>query len=109
MYEKVYPPRGSNSSEKTLITILLLVFCSIAAFAQTKPRLGILPFAGGSESDGEAIASLFSLQRDIMNTFTVVPRTSAVNALLAEQNFQMSGYTDSDTIVHARVATIKFA
>jgi TolB-like protein len=84
--------------KRTFIAALLLVFCSLAVSAQAKPRLGILPFAGGSESDGETIASFFSLQRDIMNAFTVVPRTSAVNALLAEQNFQMSGYTDSDTI-----------
>jgi TolB-like protein len=84
---------------KTYITALLLIFCGIAAFAQAKkPQLAILPFAGGSESDGEAIASRFSIQRDIMNAFTVVPRTGAVNALLNEQNFQMSGYTDSDTI-----------
>jgi len=86
----------------------LLIVCSLAAspavFAQNKPRLGILPFvtatAGstGSSGDGETIATLFSFQSEIMAEFTVVPRTSAVNALIAEQDFQMSGYTDSDTI-----------
>ena len=64
----------------------------------TMPRLGVLPFAGGAEGDGETVATLLSFQSDIQAAFTVVPRTSAVNALMAEQNFQMSGYTDSDTI-----------
>jgi len=68
------------------------------AFAQSRSRLGVLPFAGGAEGDGETVATLLSFQSDIQAAFTVVPRTSAVNALIAEQNFQMSGYTDSDTI-----------
>jgi TolB-like protein len=70
----------------------------MAAFAQSKPRLAILPFAGGTGRDGETVATLFSLQSDIQNAFTVVPRTSAVNAAVAERDFQMTGYTDSDTI-----------
>jgi len=89
-------------SKKLFITSVLCLFILIAAgfsaFAQTRPRLGILPFAGGAEGEGELIATLFSSQNDIMAAFTVVPRTAAVNALVAEQNFQMSGYTDSDTI-----------
>jgi TolB-like protein len=83
---------------KTFIAALLFVCCGIVVFAQAKPRLGILPFAGGTEGDGETIANLFSFEDDIMNAFTVVPRDRRVNALVAEQNFQMSGYTDSDTI-----------
>jgi len=83
--------------KKTILALLLAV-CGMAAFGQTKPRLGILPFAGGSGGDGESIARLFSSQRDITNAFVVVNRNSAVNALVAEQQFQMSGYTDSDTI-----------
>ena len=76
----------------------LFMLISGVLFAQTKPRLGILPFASGTSGDGETVATLFSFQNDILGAFTVVPRTSAVNALVAEQNFQMSGYTDSDTI-----------
>ena len=87
---------------KKLFFILLMMIwtlaASMAAFGQTKPRLGILPFTGGAGGDGETIATLFSFQSDIQGAFTVVPRTSAVNALVAEQNFQMSDYTDSDTI-----------
>jgi len=80
------------------IVAMLFVCCCISAFAQGKPRLAILPFVGSSGGDGEAIATLFSFQRNIQEVFTVVPRTGAVDALIAEQNFQMTGYTDSDTI-----------
>jgi len=87
---------------KKIICIALALAClSVAAFGQaamTKPRLGILPFTGGAGGDGETVATLFSFQNDILGAFTVVPRTSAVNAMVAEQNFQMTGYTDSDTI-----------
>jgi len=84
---------------KTFIFILLLIFTgALTAFGQSKPRLGILPFSGGASGDGETIATLFSFQTDIQNAFTVVPRTSVLNAIAAEQNFQMQGYTDSDTI-----------
>jgi len=83
---------------KRAIVALLLALCGVAAFGQAKPRLGILPFAGGAGGDGETVATLFSFQPDILGAFTVVPRTSTVNALVAEQEFQMGGYTDSDTI-----------
>jgi TolB-like protein len=83
---------------KKLFFLLLMMIWTMAIFGQAKPRLGILPFAGGAGGDGETVATLFSLQSDIQGAFTVVPRTSAVNALVAEQDFQMSGYTDSDTI-----------
>ena len=81
-----------------LLFSFLLVCCTAIVFPQAKPRLGILPFVGGAGVDGETIATLFSFQPEILDAFTVVPRTSAVNAVLAEQHFQMTGYTDSDTI-----------
>ena len=85
--------------KKLYAACLLFMLLSLPhVFGQTKPRLGILPFAGGSGGDGETIATLFSLRDDLRDAFTIVPRTSAVNALVNEQNFQMSGYTDSDTI-----------
>ena len=84
---------------KKLIVVILCWFCAVLVFSQEKPRLGILPFTGGTGGEGETIAMLFSFQSDILDAFTVVPRTSAVNAIIAEQNFQLSGYTDSDTIV----------
>jgi TolB-like protein len=88
---------------KKLFFAALFCLCALAVFGQAgsaagKPRLGILPFAGGESGEGEIIATLFSSQGDILQNFTVVPRTAAVNALVAEQNFQLSGYTDSDTI-----------
>ena len=83
---------------KKAVLLIILVTLAATALAQTRPRLGILPFTGGTERDGETIATLFSLQDNIRDAFTVVPRTGAVNALVAEQEFQLSGYTDSDTI-----------
>ena len=84
---------------KKLLAILMLIGCDVAVFPQAKPKLAIIPFTGGRQRDGETIATLFSFQTEILDAFIVVPRTSAVNARIAEQNFQMSGYTtDSDTI-----------
>jgi TolB-like protein len=85
---------------KKMFVLLVLINLVLPVFGQTppKPRLGILPFTGGTGGDGETIATLFSFQDEILEAFTVVPRTSAVNALVAEQSFQLSGYTDSDTI-----------
>jgi TolB-like protein len=83
---------------KNALAALLLMGCTVVTFSQTKPTLAILPFTtGGMRGDGETIAILFSSQPEIRDAFTVVQRT-AVNALITEQNFQMSGYTDSDTI-----------
>jgi TolB-like protein len=93
----------SKTTQKTIIlkkrlVIVLFIVCIDFAFGQEKPRLGILPFSGGADGDGETIATLFSFQTDIQDAFTVVPRTSVLTAVTAEQNFQMQGYTDSDTI-----------
>ena len=78
-----------------IAALFMLISGVLFGQAKAKSRLGILPFAGG---DGETVATLFSFQSEILSEFTVVPRTSAVNALVAEQEFQMGGYTDSDTI-----------
>jgi len=83
---------------KKLLVAVLLMGCVVCVFSQTRPRLGILPFTGATGEDGETIATLLSIQPEILNAFTVVPRTGAVNAILAEQRFQLTGYTDSDTI-----------
>jgi len=77
---------------------LLLLINGFLVYGQEKPRLGILPFTGGTGGDGETIATLFSFQSNIQNSFTIVPRTNAVNTLIAEQQFQASGYTNTDTI-----------
>jgi TolB-like protein len=86
-----------NHVNRTLI-IVVMFFMAVTLQAQTMPRLGILPFTGGVGNDGETIAMLFSYQPEILSAFTVVPRTSNVNSIMAEQQFQRSGLTDSDTI-----------
>ena len=83
---------------KNVLAAVLFMGCAVVAFSQSRFRLAILPFTGGIGGDGETIATEFSYQPAILNAFDVIPRTSAVNALVAEQNFQMGGYTDSDTI-----------
>ena len=87
---------------KILIATVLLVGCTAVLFSQAnvhrRPTLGILPFTGGAEGDGETIATLLSFQRDIRNAFYVVPRTGTVNDIFREQYFQLTGLTDQDTI-----------
>jgi TolB-like protein len=83
--------------KKTILVVVLLC-AGLTAYAQTRPRLGILPFTGGSGQDGDTIATLFSTSRDLMNVFRIVPRTSNVEIVMREQEFQRSGITDSDTI-----------
>jgi TolB-like protein len=68
------------------------------AFPQTKPRLAILPFTGGSGRDGDAIANIFSNSGDLKQEFDIVPRTSSVDSMIREQQFQRSFLTDSDAI-----------
>ena len=88
--------------KKALLAATLLAVCAITAFPQTGPQrrpvLGILPFTGGTGDDGNTVASLFSHRRELLEVFTVVPRTSALDSLFAEHYVQLSGMTDSDTI-----------
>jgi TolB-like protein len=81
-----------------LVWIIGIIGINSTLQAQAKPRLGVLPFTGGSGGDGEIIAMLLSYRTEILNAFTVVPRTSNINSIMAEQQFQRSGLTDSDTI-----------
>ena len=80
-----------------LTAIFLTVLCALSA--QNKPLLAILPFTGGTGGDGETIAELFSFEPEIDRVFTRIPRTSSIEAIIREQQFQRStGLTDSDTI-----------
>jgi TolB-like protein len=83
---------------KKMIVALVLLCAGLAVSAQERPRLGILPFTGGSGTDGDTIARLFSGSPDLMGAFRIVQRTSSVEAVMREQAFQRSGITDSDTI-----------
>ncbi|MCL2193907.1 MAG: hypothetical protein FWB78_11005 [Treponema sp.] len=83
---------------RLLFVAVLLAGCTALAFSQARPVLGILPFTGGSGGDGETIATLISMEPEILSAFTVVPRTAALNAIFAEHYFQLAGLTDSDTI-----------
>jgi len=86
---------GSGSAPQPATTPAL---APSAAPNQNRPRLGILPFTGGSASDGENIAVLLSIQDDLRAAFSIVPRTGAVNTAVAQRDFQTSTSIDSDAI-----------
>jgi TolB-like protein len=82
------------------IFALVFLLAAAAAFGQTKPVLGILPFTGGTGEDGEMTANLFASSGILSREFRLVPRTSGIDAAVTgEQKFQRAGITDSDTIV----------
>jgi len=85
--------------KKILLVAVLILSCVAFAFSQTRPRLGVLSFYGGTAEEGDMIASLFAMQSALLQNFTVVSRTAAaLDAIYAEHGFQMTGLTDSDTI-----------
>ena len=81
---------------KKLFVIVLILVCGLAAFAQDKPRLGILPFTGGPEGDADTITTLLTYHSDILQAFSPVPITNAVKAQAMEQSFQLSDWVDAD-------------
>jgi|GEM_PF-2165671 len=85
---------------KKLLIFLFLICIIISAYSQqNRPRLAILPITGGTGDDGETIAELFSFEPEIIRVFVPIPRTSSIDAIMREQQFQSStGLTDSDTI-----------
>ena len=85
---------------KRKILLFCVIFFSVfSLFAQNRPRLAILPFTGGTGDEGETIAELFSFEPEIDRNFTRIPRTSSIQTIMQEHQFQRStGLTDSDTI-----------
>jgi TolB-like protein len=84
-----------------LAGLLFLVFTA-GAYAQNGERLGkiaIPAFSGGSVDEREGIAELFSFTQEMMDNFSVIPRTNIIKAVELELGFQaMSGMTDAATI-----------
>jgi TolB-like protein len=85
---------------KKIITALILFFSVVISVgAQTLPRLAVIPFAGSSQSDGEAVATLFAGQQVLRNSFRVIPRTAVTQGAIAmEMDLQRGGLTDTDSI-----------
>jgi hypothetical protein len=79
---------------------VLMFACALAAFAQNnKPNLAVLAFTGGQRNEGETVAELFSFDRQLMNRFGVLVRTSITKGIEQEYDFQkFSGMVDPDTI-----------
>jgi len=90
--------------KKRLFVAVLLMGCGMLALAQTdcreKPRLGILPFAGGVGGVGETLAILLSSRLEIQGAFTVAPITGEAAAVVSEHIFQRAdfAFTDSDAV-----------
>jgi len=88
--------------KKIPLAAALFLTCAGFVFSQAaagRPVLGVLPFYGGEEGEGETIATLFSIERAFLDAFTVVTRTgAAMEAIFMEHDFQLTGLTDSDTI-----------
>ncbi|MDR1903773.1 MAG: penicillin-binding protein activator LpoB [Treponema sp.] len=85
--------------KKILIMVCFVTVFGFSAFSQSKQKLAILPFTGGTDEDGETIAELFSYDNELNNVFSPIPRTSITRAMQKERNFQRaSGITDPDTI-----------
>jgi TolB-like protein len=64
-----------------------------------RPTLGILPFAATGQ-DGETVATLFSNQAALLETFTVVPRTAALNVILESQGVSFAESNDMAKMIN---------
>jgi hypothetical protein len=85
---------------KKVAVFFLLIALGGVLSAQGKPRLGILPFTGGFNGEGETVALFFSYAPEWSPFFTIIPRLSTLETLQREPQFQQStGLTDADTLV----------
>lgn len=76
-----------------LITVVMILVCSLGLTAQTKKTIVVPAFEGSSRKDGEILSDLVSSKFADRNLFEVVTRTS-IEAIMTEQDFQRSGLTD---------------
>jgi hypothetical protein len=88
------------ASRSVLAGLLLLAFTAGAqAQSGRLGRIAILPFSGGTRDEQEGVPELLMITQEIMNSFSVIPRTGITAAAQQEQSFQAtSGMTDADTI-----------
>jgi TolB-like protein len=90
---------GGYFMKNTKVFTAVLFAVVFTSTAVAKDNLAILPFTGGADEEGDAIAELFSYNKELSAAFTLIPRTSIARAIRNEQNFQMSaGMTDPETI-----------
>jgi hypothetical protein len=78
--------------------VIFLVTAGVL-FTQTRPRLAVLPFTGGTGSDGESISILLSGERAWRDVFIVQASNSAIDKIVREHQYQrQSGLINSDAI-----------
>ena len=93
-------------TKAVFFAVLAALFTTLSVagvFAQKKESLALLPFTGGTGSDGEYIVSELARQRVLRDAFTRVTLvTSTTRAFMQfEHKFQRdSGLTDADTILN---------
>jgi len=76
-----------------------MVNATLRRGASRPPSLAMLPFTvapGVSAQDAETLSKILAIE--IINTgdYVVLPRTSTIQAALAEMDFQMMGYTEDE-------------
>jgi len=100
--KKMKNTRLMENKAKRFFLLIALFFVSVlycaAQNASQQNRMAILSFNGGTPDERDGIAELFSFTPQIMQNFTVIPRTNITNAIRSEQSFQLSGMTDADTM-----------
>jgi hypothetical protein len=92
-------------TKRILIAALTAALFTVEIAAQdvaAKEAMAILPFTGGTGTDGETAATLFMQSRELDAAFRLVPRTKMAEAIGAEQYFQELGMTDPKTTASRR-------
>jgi|GEM_PF-805828 len=100
--------KGTSTIKKILLLVMLLTICVTSAFSQVntqgRPVLAILPFYGVGEMYGDNIASFLSVERPLLEVFTVRASTRTQLELLSlEHDFQLQMEYLIDLDTRARI------
>lgn len=69
--------------KKLVVMVMVFLIMISFAFAQAEEiRIAVLPFAGGSGTEGEVLGRLFAKEIANAGVFTVLPHTAAIDAAM---------------------------
>lgn len=96
----------------TLVAFVIVLLTAAAAQAQDRPRVAVIPFDNRTdwwaESMGEVAADMLVTRLVSSGQFQVIER-ERLDAILAEQGFQLSGQVDPDDVVEiGRLAGVMY-